>query len=475
MQPRTINFLDAGYTAASLCWLILLVFCQCNSRTTHQLPNIIIINVDDMGWRDVSFMGSQFYETPNIDSLAAMGMVFNNGYASAANCAPSRACLMTGLWTPRHGVYTVGSSERGKSTLRRLIPIKNKTTLTDGVAILPELLKVNGYSTFHAGKWHLSDDPTERGFDYNIGGAQNGHPQSYYYPYGNVDLEGAEGDHLTDQIMDRVVDFVRSVKRPFFLYYAPYAVHTPIQPVEGLLGKFQSKASWNGQQNADYASMVENLDRNIGLLLQTLKTKGSLQNTMIVFTSDNGGLFGITYQFPLRAGKGSYYEGGIRVPFFFVWPDRIQRGRQNETPISNIDLFPTLLDAAGIDLEQTRFDGQNLLPLLVDSQPLEQRPLFWHFPIYLQAYDVNNNQDRDSLFRTRPGSVVRFGEWKLHHYFEDDGVELYNLREDISEQRNLALEHPDKSAELYRLLDQWRKQVEAPIPSEPNPEFESEL
>jgi arylsulfatase A-like enzyme len=282
--------------------------------------------------------------------------------------------------------------------------------------------------------------------------------------------------------MSRAVDFIRSEKEPFFLYYAPYAVHTPIQPIEELVGKYQSKSPWSPawpagrkQNNADYATMVENLDRNIGLLLQTLKTTGTAENTLIIFTSDNGGLFGITYQFPLRAGKGSYYEGGIRVPFFFVWPDHIQEGKQNETPISNLDLFPTLLDAAGVDLEQIRYDGQNLLPLLVDREPLKQRPLFWHFPIYLQAYDVNNNQDRDSLFRTRPGSVVRFGDWKLHHYFEDDGVELYNLKEDISEQHNLVAEHPERSAELYQLLDQWRKQVEAPIPTQPNPEFESEL
>ena len=475
MQSRSINFLDSGYPAAILSWLLLLIFCQCQSPVIQQPPNIIMINVDDMGWRDVGFIGSHFYETPNLDSLASMGMVFNHGYASAANCAPSRACLMTGLWTPRHGVYTVGSSERGNSAHRRLVPTKNTATLTDSLVILPEILKANGYSTCHAGKWHLSDDPTARGFDYNIGGAHNGHPQSYYYPYGNVALEGNEGDHLTDQIMDGVVDFVHSARRPFFLYYAPYAVHTPIQPVAALVGKYQSKVPWRGQENADYASMVDNLDRNIGLLLQALKTKDLLQNTLMVFTSDNGGLFGITYQFPLRAGKGSYYEGGIRVPFFFVWPDKIQAGQQNQTPISNLDLFPTLLDAAGIDLDQTPFDGQNLLPLLVDNQPLEQRPLFWHFPIYLQAYDVNNNQDRDSLFRTRPGSVVRVGDWKLHHYFEDDGVELYNLKEDLSERHNLASKHPNKTAELYRLLDQWRKQVKAPIPSQPNPEFESEL
>lgn len=467
-------------------WVLFVLFVwSCNHQEQTGRPNIILINVDDMGWRDVGFMGSQFYETPNIDSLSALGMVFNNGYATAANCAPSRACLMTGLWTPRHGVYTVGSSERGKSIHRKLIPVENTPTLTGQLPVLPEILKANGYTTVHAGKWHLSNDPLERGFDHNIGGAHNGHPKSYYYPYGNVDLEGNEGDYLTDQIMSKVLGFVESTEQPFFLYYAPYAVHTPIQPVEKLKSKYQSKAPWNPawparwqQDNIDYATMVENLDGNIGRLIQELKVKGALDNTLIVFTSDNGGLFGITYQLPLRAGKGSYYEGGIRVPIFFAWGGKIPTGVQNDTPITNLDLFPTILAAAGIDIEQLDYDGDNLLPMLMGmatdtsgKQDLPQRPLYWHFPVYLQAYDVSNNQNRDSLFRTRPGSVVRLGDWKLHHYYEDDSLELYNLADDISEQHNLVVENPDKSQELYKLLDSWRKQVEAPIPVQQNPQY----
>jgi len=487
MLLRTINFLPSGSITVYLGWLVLVMFSQCTNSSINDRPNIVLINVDDMGWRDVGFMGTEFYETPNIDSLAAKGTVFNNGYAAAANCSPSRACLMTGLWTPRHGVYTVGSSERGQSVHRRLIPVENRPTLTDQLPVLPEVLKANGYVTCHAGKWHLTDDPLLRGFDINIGGSHAGHPTSYYYPYGNVDLQGSAGDYLTDQIMNKVLGFVRSSERPFFLYYAPYAVHTPIQPVEKLKSKYQSKEPWNPtwpaswrQQNVDYATMVDNLDRNTGLLLAELESKGVLDNTLIIFTSDNGGLFGITYQLPLRAGKGSYYEGGIRVPFFFVWGDKIPTGVQNETPITNIDLFPTILSAAGIETGELAHDGENLLPLLVDDHPqgptvespLESRPLYWHFPVYLQAYDVSNNQDRDSLFRTRPGSVVRLGDWKLHHYYEDDSLELYNLAQDISEQRNLVAENPEKSQELYQLLDTWRQQVGAPVPVELNPEFE---
>ena len=486
MQLHIISVHPSGYMPTLLCWLILAIFCQCKSGTIHNRPNIILINVDDMGWRDVGFMGSEFYETPNLDSMASLGMVFTNGYAAAANCAPSRACLMTGLWTPRHGVYTVGSSERGNSVHRKLIPVENTTTLTDQFPILPGILRANGYTTVHAGKWHLSNDPLQRGFDHNIGGAHNGHPKSYYYPYGNVDLEGKEGHYLTDQIMSKVLGFVESTKQPFFLYYAPYAVHTPIQPVEALQNKYKAKAPWNPdwpagwqQDNADYATMVENLDRNIGMLIGTLEDKGLLDNTLIAFTSDNGGLFGITYQLPLRAGKGSYYEGGVRVPFFFMWKDKIDSGVQNETPITNLDLFPTILAAAGIETNQFDYDGENLLPTLLGNRSsghssghqLEDRPLFWHFPVYLQAYDVNNNQTRDSLFRTRPGSVMRLGDWKLHHYFEDDSLELYNLADDIGEQHNLVSDHPDKSQELYQILDAWRKQVSAPIPEALNPEF----
>lgn len=451
--------------------LLTIVTWSCKTTIPPEHPNIVVINVDDMGWRDTGFMGSEYYDTPNIDSLAAMGRVFTNGYAAAANCAPSRACLMTGLWPPRHGIYTVGSSERGDPAHRKLIPVKNTTTLADRFVILPEILKQHQYITCHAGKWHLSDNPLDRGFDYNIGGGHNGHPVSYNYPYGNVDLPGNPGGYLTDEIMNRTVDFVRSVEGPFFLYYAPYAVHTPIQPVTGLLDKYQNKPPWSGQQNADYATMVENLDRNIGLLLESLKDAGVFDNTIIVFTSDNGGLYGITYQYPLRAGKGSYYDGGIRVPFFLVWKNKILPSEDSQNIITNLDIFPTLLEAAGIDLNGYSFDGKSLLPTLLNKTQLPDRPLFWHFPVYLQAYDTGNNQNRDSLFRTRPGSAVRLGDWKLHHYYENNEKELYNLKEDVSETNNLAEDQPEKVRELYTLLDDWRTTVQAPVPDRPNPAF----
>lgn len=450
--------------------ILVLLFSSCQKQETK--PNILIINVDDLGWKDVGFMGSEYYETPNIDRLSTEGMVFTNGYAAAANCAPSRACLMTGQWTPRHGVYTVSPSTRGKSEDRKLIPTANTHTLAPEHHILPEVLRENEYVTCHAGKWHLSDDPLEYGFDVNIGGGHNGLPNSYYPPYKNVKIEEGENEYLTDLIMEKTLEFVDTISTPFFLYYSPYAVHVPIQPVESLLEKYKNKEPSNGQGHAEYATMVENLDRNIGLLVAKLKEKGLFDNTLIVFTSDNGGLYGITKQLPLRAGKGSYYEGGIREPFFFVMKNKIAASSKSDIPITNLDIFPTILQYAGIDSPELKLDGNNLSEILEGKQGSMDRPLYWHFPIYLEAYNKLDNENRDPLFRTRPGSVIRQGVWKLHYYFEDDGIELYNLSEDIGERNNLALVETEKRDELLMMLRNWWGQTNAPIPSELNPEYE---
>lgn len=445
---------------------------SCDTTKDIKKPNIVIINVDDLGWKDLGYTGSQYYETPNIDELSRSGMVFTNGYASAANCAPSRACLMTGKWTTRHGIYTVASSERGESRYRKLIPTKNTMVLPKKYPTIASLLLEAGYRTCHSGKWHLSKSPLDYGFEVNIGGGHNGHPRSYYPPYGNVKLNGQSDQYLTDAIMSETLQFIDTIKGPFFLNYAPYAVHTPIHPVKKLLPKYNGKPSWQGQGNVDYASMVDNLDNNIGQLISLLRSRDLLNNTLVVFTSDNGGLYGITKQKPLRAGKGSYYEGGIRVPFFFVWDGRIKANSMTEVPITNLDLFPTLLEASGIDATLYNPDGNDLLPILTGQSNYMDRPLYWHFPIYLQAYNVHDNEDRDSLFRTRPGSVIRKGNWKLHYYFEDDGIELYNVSQDISECYNLAINNPEKTQELLVLLKDWWDMTNAPIPKNINPEFE---
>jgi len=452
--------------------ILIAFYSSCDSQPKNNTkPNILIINIDDMGWKDVGFMGSEYYETPNIDYLASRGMVFTNGYAASANCAPSRACLMTGLWTPRHGIYTVNSSERGESKDRKLIPTPNTTILAPEHDIIPKLLKRNGYKTCHAGKWHLSDNPLEYGFDVNIGGGHNGLPSSYYPPYKNVKIEKGNSQYLTDLVMENALKFVDTIASPFFLYYSPYAVHTPIMPVDSLLAKYKKKAPWNGQGNPEYATMVDNLDRNIGLLINKLKERNLFNNTLIVFTSDNGGLYGITKQKPLRAGKGSYYEGGIREPFFFVYNGKIEPNSKSEVPITNLDIFPTMLKYAGIENTQLELDGANLSLVLEGETETFERSLFWHFPIYLQAYNKKDNENRDPLFRTRPGSVMRKGDWKLHYYFEDDGLELYDLSEDIGERNNLVETNPEKAEELLMLLKKWWKDTNAPIPNKINPEY----
>lgn len=441
------------------------------SAQNTERPNLILINIDDMGWRDVGFMGSKYYETPNIDKLARQGMIFNQAYAAASNSAPSRACLMTGQWTPRHGIYTVDNSDRGKSKNRKLIPTPNNTYLSDSILIFPELLKRAGYTTCHAGKWHLSDDPLLRGFDVNIGGCHAGNPGSYYPPYKNVPLDAPSADYyLTNLIMDKTLDFVSSVQeKPFFLYYSPYAVHTPIQPVKSLLPKYENKAEWNGQKNARYATMIENLDTQIGRLIDLLDSTGKMENTFIIFISDNGGVYNITKQWPLRAGKGSYYEGGIREPMFAFWKGKIEAGTETEVPVTNIDFFPTILEVAGIATPTGKvLDGQSILPVLTGKGTIGERPLFWHFPIYLEG---GNRETQDSIFRTRPGSAIRLGDWKLIQYFENNDLELYNLTKDIGEKNNLTGTNPGKTKELLGLLNKWRKETYAPVPSDLNPEY----
>ncbi len=454
---------------------IIFPFVSCSSGRTKVVsetkPNIILINIDDMGWRDVGFMGSEYYETPNIDRLARQGMVFNQAYAAASNSAPSRACMMTGQWTPRHGIYTVENSDRGRSEDRKLIPVTNITYLSDSITIFPELLQKAGYATCHAGKWHLTDDPMLQGFDVNIGGTHAGNPGSYYPPYKNVPLEPPSDDYyLTNLVMDKALEFVIGVSgRQFFLYYSPFAVHSPIQPVESLLPKYKSKPEWNGQKNARYATMVENLDTQIGRLIDLLDSTGKIENTFILFISDNGGVYNTTKMWPLRAGKGSYYEGGIREPMFAFWKGRIEPGTISDIPVTNIDFFPTILELAGIEIPGGKvLDGQSLLPVMTGTGTIKERPLFWHFPVYLEG---GNQETQDPVFRTRPGSAVRFGGWKLIQYFENNELELYNLAEDIGEKKNLASTNPQKSNELLMILERWREEINAPVPVELNPKY----
>ncbi len=430
--------------------------------------------VDDLGWKDVGYMGRRFFETPNIDRVSKEGMVFTRMYAGAANCAPSRACLISGQNTPRHHIYTVSSSERGKSIHRKIIPTPNTTVLADEHFTLPELFKEAGYVTGTFGKWHLGEDPQTQGFDINVAGGHAGSPgnDGYFSPYNVPALEdGPEGEHLTDRLTSEAIAFIeRYQDEPFFLYLPYYSVHTPIQAKDSLKAKYAAKEGNEKDVNTVYAAMVETMDHNVGRILQALDQLELTKHTMVVFTSDNGGIRSIATQEPLRAGKGSYYEGGIRVPCAIRWPGKIPPGSQNDTPVTNLDFFPTFSEVLGLSKPHKILDGQSLLPLFRGEKTMA-RPLFWHFPIYLQAYNPEEDDGRDPLFRTRPGSVVILDQWKLHEYFEDGGLELYNLAEDIGERRNLADSEIEKRRELYRLLQDWRASTGAPVPTELNPEY----
>ena len=438
-------------------------------------PNIILINVDDLGWTDLSIMGSKYYQTPNIDKLAESGMMFYNAYASAANCAPSRATMLSGKYNTEHKIYTVGTSERGNKKTRKLIPEKNNEILDLDYFIIPEMLKTKGYINGHFGKWHLGPEgfyPEQNGFDINIGGNEHGGPGGYFSPYVNPNIEdGSDGEYLTDRIGDEVVSFIEINKRNKFFAYVPfYAVHTPIESKNEYEKKYLNIKGDDKHNRSDYARMIESLDENVGKILTKIDELNLLEHTLIIFTSDNGGIRHISNQFPLRAGKGSYYEGGIRVPLIFSWKKRIKENSESFERVSNIDFFPTLIKIVGYE-EYLDLDGVNLNPVFKNKK-LSNRSLFFHFPVYLEPYNVLRDQARDPLFRTRPGSVIIKGKWKLHHYFEDDKIELYDLNNDLTELNDLSEINKEKKDELYDDLLSWRKQNKAPIPSRLNPDYD---
>lgn len=431
-------------------------------------PNVVLIVADDLGWRDLSCQGSKFYATPNIDRLAAEGMRLTHGYANAPNCAPTRACLMTGLYTPRHGVYTVGRSARGRSTHRKLVPTENETVLGDDFVTIPEVLKKRGYLSAFFGKWHLGEDARTQGFDVNVGGCKFGHPKSYTSPYKNPKLEdGPVGEYLTDRLTTEALAFMRkNSKRPFFCQLSYYAVHTPIQPKAGSAKPFRNKEPDRGQKNARYAGMVATLDENVGRVLDLLDELELSAKTLVVFVSDNGGHGGITSNLPLRGAKGMLYEGGIRVPWIVRQPGMIEAGGVSEVPVITSDLLATFAALAGVDkADVPETDGVDLLPLFYRRTALPRRSLYWHFPAYLQL------SAKQGTWRTTPASAIRQGKYKLLHFFEDNRHELYDLEKDPGERNDLSAKEPGLVVDLEAVLAKWRLETGAPIPSERNPDY----
>ena len=441
--------------------------------------NVLLIHVDDLGWADIGVLGSDFYETPFIDRLAAEGMLFTHSYAAAAICSPSRAALMTGKYPARmgitdwiyarfQGVGTTGlPGEYAENPDQPLRTPKNQGFLPLEELTLAERMKVQGYATLHVGKWHLGGEgkyPEDQGFDRNFGGNDLGQPPSYFDPYEPATptpfyafdrvTPRDSGEYLTDREGDEIVSFLQAQTQKFFIHWAPYAVHTPIMAPQALVEKYKRKAGGK-QKNPVYAAMVENLDQNVGKVLAALDRLNLTEKTLVIFTSDNGGLMGnpanpITNNEPLRSQKGYPYEGGIRVPTVVKWPGKVPAGAQSNLPIVTLDWVPTILDYQGLNPKEPGLDGQSLVEVL-GGGTLESRDLFWHFPHFRGADVV-------------PYSIIRSGEYKLIHYFEEQPDELFSLANDPRETTNLAVQFPDLVIQLKSLLKAWWIETDARMP-----------
>jgi arylsulfatase A-like enzyme len=437
-------------------------------------PNIVFILVDDMGCTDVGFMGSKYYETPNIDRLAGNGMIFTQAYANAANCAPTRASLLTGQYTPRHGVYTVANSDRGKAEQRRLIPVVNNETVSLDKTTVNEALKTTGYITASIGKWHIGESPVKHGFDIGFDRESLGFKGGHF---------NNKGEFLADRLTDEAVSFIsknnpKVTGKPFLLFLFHHAVHTPVEAKKEIISKYEKKSGSGCHNNPVYAAMVQSVDESVAKINKTLDSLELSSNTVLIFFSDNGGHGTYTCQKPLRGGKGMFYEGGIREPMFVYWPGKVKPGSVCDVPVISTDFYPTFLEIAGIkDSKNYKLDGISILPLLNGTGSIVREKLFWHFPAYLEAYSGLMEDSRDVAFRSRPVSVIRKGDWKLLLFHEEwvlDGgrsrisennsTELYNLKTDPGEQKNLSSLNPVKRDELLDDLLIWLAETKAPLP-----------
>lgn len=442
-------------------------------------PNLLFVYLDDFGWRDAGFMGSDFYETPHLDRLAAKGMIFTDAYSAAANCAPARASLMSGQYSPRHRIFNVGTEARGPSKERRLLHVPGTDVLDPDIVTWAECLQEAGYLTAAFGKWHLGEDPCEQGFEINVAGSHSGSPpRGYYPPHTGAPGLGEVGpdEYLTDTLNDRAVDFVlENSDRPWALYLSHFAVHTPLDPKRKLVEKYQSKPPGELHQHIAMATMIESVDEGIGRVVEAIERSGAGDRTIVIFSSDNGGYGPATDMAPLRGYKGTYYEGGIRVPLFVVWPGEVTEGSRSAVPVSGVDLYPTICEMLDAPIPDSHVpDGKSLVSLLRgEPHELAERTLFWHFPAYLQSYGKNHNDEqRDPYFRSRPCSVVRQGRWKLIQYFERNEFELFDLVSDLGETINELQSEAEVVARLKSALHRLQEETDAPIPDEPNPEFE---
>lgn len=450
-------------------------------------PNIVFILADDLGWRDLGCEGSPIYESPNIDRIANEGMRFTQGYAACQVCSPSRASILTGKVTPRHGITDwigarSGEAWRDTERYNKLLPPEYEHGLRSDEITFVEVFRKSGYRTFFAGKWHLGDGgkgPEKYGFEINKGGWRVGSPSGgYFSPYKNPKLEdGPKGESLPIRLGNETAQFIESNKdKPFLAYLSFYSVHGPIQTSQDRWEKYRKKATSQGsrpdrrfimdrylpvrqvQDCPIYGGMIEAMDDAVGIVLDTLDRLGLADNTIVCFTSDNGGVSSgdaySTSNLPLRGGKGRQWEGGIREPFHMKIPGVTLPGSTCDLPVSGIDYYPTFADLAGLSIpEEQTVDGMSLTRLLRGEQDndISNRDLFWHYPHY-------GNQGGE------PSSIIRRQNWKLIHYYEDGRVELYDLESDPEEQQNIDTAHPDRTNELRERLDLWLVEVDAKLP-----------
>ena len=447
-----------------ICCVLLATAClAAGAEQPAARPNIVFVLADDMGWTDLGCCGSKFYETPNIDRLAAQGMRFTDAYSACTVCSPSRACILTGQYPARlHITDWIAGHKRPFAKLR----VPDWTLrLSPEIPNVARVLKSAGYATASIGKWHLGPEncwPDRQGFDLNVGGCDKGQPPSYFAPYRIPTLtDGPDGEFLSERLTSEALTFIeRNKGKPFFLYLPHYAVHTPIQAKPAVIAKYKARQDKSApHHNPGYAALVESVDDSVGRLMRKLEELGLADHTIVVFTSDNGGLIGCTSNAPLRAGKGSAYEGGVRVPLIVKWPGVAKPGSANHTPVIGADFFPTLLAMAGVRGPQSHtLDGESLVPLLRQSGTLARDALYWHYPHYHPG-------------GATPYGAIREGAFRLVEFYEDNRVELYDLSDDIGETKDLAASRPEKAAALRKRLAEWRTRVGAQMPT-PNPDHD---
>jgi arylsulfatase A-like enzyme len=475
-----------AYIGAHFWWILL---GPAALTAAERPPNIVMFVADDLGYSDLASFGSTFYETPHLDRLAATGMRFTSAYSACPVCSPSRASIMTGRYPQRCGItdyINMGGGNQPENWRRntRLLPAPYSDHLALDQRTIAEALRDAGYATFFLGKWHLGArdfGPEKQGFQINKGGTAAGSPRSYFSPYGNPRLaDGPPGEHLTMRLAEEANKFIAdNVDRAFFVMMQTYDVHIPLMAPDELVKKYEAKAAklnlsgpaW-GQERASrvrlvqnhptYAAMIESLDAAVGIVLQKLDELALTENTVVVFTADNGGLSTAegspTSNLPLRAGKGWLYEGGIRVPTIVRWPGVMRAGSKCSMPISSIDYFPTFVEIAALPSKsEDPLDGTSIVPLLRGGT-IEPRALYWDYPHY-------GNQGGS------PGSAIRDGRWKLIEWHDEGSVELYDLEADPGEKRDLGAAHADVAARLRKSLANWRREVGAK-PATPNPRYQ---